>query len=471
MPTNVPAPTFGATGFIAPTQAQILAGVQADQQAAFGGNQNPALNTPQGQIASSQAASLGDAFSAFQALANGVDPAFASGRMQDAIARIYFLTRNPAQSTVVTATVTGKTGTFIPINARARDQGGNIYLCTESGTIPSGGSIDLTFACQTAGPIACSAGYLSQIFQSIPGWDSVTNASAGVLGNDVETRADFEYRRQQSVALNATGITGSILANVLAANGVLDAYALENPYAQNSAAVFIGSVSGTTLTVTAPGATPIIEGMLISGPGIVPGTAITSFGSGTGGAGDYGLSIPQPASGPATYTAAPGGLGMVEHSIYVIAYGGSSQAIAQAIFEKKNPGCNYNGSQIVTVQDTNPAYSAPYPSYQVAFDYATPTPVQISVQMQNNAFVPSDAVSQIQDAVIAAFTGADGGDRARIGGQIIAGRFYAGIAALGSWAQIYAVQLGIASAAYNVVQMTAGQVPTITPSDIVVTFA
>ena len=126
--TNVPAPTFGPTGFIAPTEAQILAGVQADQQAAFGGAQNPALNTPQGQIASSQAASLGDAFSAFCALANGVDPAFATGRMQDAIARIYFLTRNPAQSTVVTATVTGATGTVIPVNARARDQGGNIYL-------------------------------------------------------------------------------------------------------------------------------------------------------------------------------------------------------------------------------------------------------------------------------------------------------------------------------------------------------
>lgn len=470
MSTNVPAPTFGATGFIPTPEAQILAGVQADQQAAFGGNQSVALNTPQGQIASSQAACIGNAYSAFAALANGVDPAFAKGRMQDGIGRLYFMTRNPAQSTVVTATVSGKTGTIIPINARARDQGDNIYLCTQAGTIPAGGSIALTFACQTAGPIACPVGYLSAIYQSISGWDSITNAAVGVLGNDVETRADFEYRRQQSVALNATGITASILANVLETNGVLDAWALENPYAQDSAAYFAGIVSGTTLTVTTPGPTPILEGMIIWGTGIVPGTVISSFGSGTGGAGDYTLSIPQ-AAGSGAYAAAPGGVALVEHSIYIVAYGGSSAAIAQAIFQKKNPGCNYNGSTVVVVEDSNPAYTPPFPRYQVAFDYATPTPIQFAIQMQNNPLIPSDAVSQIQDAVIAAFTGADGGDRARIGGQVIAGRYYAGIAALGTWAQIYAVQLGVLAAAYNLVQLAGSQIPTITPSNIVVTFA
>lgn len=470
--TNVPAPTFGPTGFIVPTEAQILAGVQLDQQAAFGGDLAQALNTPQGQLASSQTACLGDAFSAFCALANGVDPAFATGRMQDAIARIYFLTRNPAQSTVVTLTCAGKTGTVIPINARAADQAGNIYLCTEAGTIPSGGSISLTFACQTTGPIAAPAGYVNAIYQAIPGWDSVTNPLAGVLGNDVETRADFEYRRQQSVSLNAQGITSSILANVLATNGVLDAYAMENPYGYDSAAIGLCTFSGTTLTVATSGGAPIVEGMIISGLGIVPGTVISSFGSGTGGVGTYTLSLPQVTSAGSTeFSAAPGGVDLIPHSIYIVAYGGNTLAIAQAIFEKKNPGCSYNGSTTVTVQDTNPAYTPPYPSYQVTFDLATPTPILFNIQMQNNAQIPANAVALIQDAVIAAFTGADGGNRARIGGQIIAGRFYAGIAALGTWAQIYSVQLGIVAAAYNLVQLSAAQIPTIVSTNIAVTFA
>ena len=80
MTTNVPAASLSPTGFVAPAESDVLTGVQADLQAAFGGNLNPALNTPQGQIAQSVAAIIGDANDQFLALANGVDPAFADGR-------------------------------------------------------------------------------------------------------------------------------------------------------------------------------------------------------------------------------------------------------------------------------------------------------------------------------------------------------------------------------------------------------
>src|SRR5258708_7296497 len=99
MTTNVPPLTFGPTGFVAGDGMDILGGGQADQAAAFGGNLNPALTTPQGQLAQSEAAIIGDANAQFLALANGVDPAFSSGRLQDAIGRIYFLERIPAQAT------------------------------------------------------------------------------------------------------------------------------------------------------------------------------------------------------------------------------------------------------------------------------------------------------------------------------------------------------------------------------------
>lgn len=214
MTTNVPAPSFGVAGFVAPAESTILTGVQADQQAAFGGNLNPSLTTPQGQIAQSTTAIIGEANNQFLALANGVDPAYAAGRMQDAIGRIYYITRNPAQSTVVTATCTGLFGTVIPIGAQAQDQAGNIYLCTAAGTIPVGGSISLPFACAITGAISAPIGYVNTIYQAIPGWDSITNAAAGVIGNDVESRADFEYRRKNSVAINAQGSLPAIYAAV-----------------------------------------------------------------------------------------------------------------------------------------------------------------------------------------------------------------------------------------------------------------
>ena len=123
MTTNVPQPTLGPTGFIAPLEADILAGRQADFNAAFGttlnfvttsGSQTNA--TPQGQLAASDAAIIGNTNNQFLALANGVDPAYASGRMQDAIGRIYFMERLPDQSTVVECTCIGS-GATVPTNS------------------------------------------------------------------------------------------------------------------------------------------------------------------------------------------------------------------------------------------------------------------------------------------------------------------------------------------------------------------
>lgn len=469
MPTSVPAVTFGPTGWVAPTDSAILAGVQQDFNSALGGNLNPGLTTPQGQLATSETAVISEANDIFLQITQNVDPAYASGRMQDAIGRIYYMTRIPAASTVVTATCSGLDGTIIPINAKAQDGAGNIYLCTESGII-SGGSVNLTFACQTTGPIICASGFLSNIYQAIPGWDSVTNASAGVIGNNVESRADFEYRRAQSVALNATGQTGAILANVLAVPGVLDAYALENPLGGTSGATFVGSISGSTLTVASISSGTIAAGQMITGTGTVSGSLITSQGTGTGGTGTYIVSIPQTVAST-TITSAPAGVTLVAHSIYVAAYGGAALDVATAIFKKKNPGCSYNGTTTVTVQDTNPAYTPPFPSYSVSFQIPTPTPILFSVMMQNNQNVPANAVALVQAAIISAFDGQDGMGRARIASPIFASRFYAGIAALGSWALIYKIQLGIDAANQDSVLMRGNQIPTVTTSNITVAFS
>jgi hypothetical protein len=50
---------------------------------------------------------------------------------------------------------------------------------------------------------------------------------------------------------------------------------------------FVGSISGSTLTVTSASQTIVDAGGFISGPGITPGTYISASNSGTGGAGTY----------------------------------------------------------------------------------------------------------------------------------------------------------------------------------------
>lgn len=226
--SNVPSPTLGPNGFVAPSAGAVLSGVQADIDAAFGGGVNPSLTTPQGQIATTQTAIINDKNAQFLALANGVDPAYASGRMQDAIGRIYFLERTPAEATTVTATCSGLTGAVIPLGSLAQATDGNIYASTAAGTIGVGGTVDIPFQCTVTGPVICTAGSLSAIYKAVPGWDSVTNVADGVVGNDVESRAEFEARRAASVALNARGSIEAVRAAVLNVPNVLDAYVTDN---------------------------------------------------------------------------------------------------------------------------------------------------------------------------------------------------------------------------------------------------
>lgn len=212
-----------------PTETAILTGVQADINTAFGGGVNPALETPQGQLASSEAAIIADKNAEVAFIVNQIDPQYSDGRFQDAIARIYYLTRKPATSTSVTATLGGVPSTVISAGTLAQDTGGNTYSLTANATIGVGGTVDAEFQNITTGPIPCPTASLIKVYQSISGWDTITNSADGTLGQDVETREDFEFRRKNSVAINSKGTPEAIYAAVFAVDNVLDAYVIDNP--------------------------------------------------------------------------------------------------------------------------------------------------------------------------------------------------------------------------------------------------
>lgn len=371
--TNVPAPTFGPNGFTVPTESAILVGVQADINAAFGGNLNQSLSTPQGQLASSLTAIIGEVNDNFLFLSNQFDPALASGRWLDGLANIYLLTRNPALSTVVSAVCTGLPGVTIPVGALALAADGNLYSCTGSGVIPGAGSITLSFSCNNTGPIACQAGSLNTIYQAIAGWDTINNPSDGVIGRDVESDFQFEARRVASVASNSVGALSSMQGAVLSVPGVLSSYVTENP---NSSPV---TINGFTLA---------------------------------------------------------------SNSVYVAVAGGAAVDIAQAIWSKKAPGCAYNGNTSYTVLDTSAGYSPPFPSYLVTWETPSSLPILFSVNLVSNTGIPSNATTLIQNAIINAFAGGDGGPAATIGALLLASRYYPDVTSLGTWAQIRTLQIG-----------------------------
>lgn len=144
------------------------------------------------------------------------------------------------------------------------------------------------------------------------------------------------------------------------------------------------------------------------------------------------------------------GFTLAPNSIYVAAVGGDDDDVARALWTKKSPGCGYNGNTLVTVTDDNPLYNPPHPTYEVRFERPEAVTVVFLVTLATNQSVPANALALIQAAIVAAFAGADGGPRARIGDTIFASRFYAPIASLGSWAQIITLKLGCSNAPSSV---------------------
>lgn len=345
--TNVPPISWGTAGPITPSGPAILAGVQSDYNVAFAVTFNWNGSTPQGQLASSIAAAINNCYQLVVYYANQVDPAYAQGRMQDAIGHIFpgpTFNRLPAQPTTLQVSCSGANA-ILPAGpttyATIYDGNGNLYQCTGAGQLPSGGgSITLSFACTDPGPIAVPNSV--QIYQSIPGWDSASVVS-GVVGQNVETSQQFELRRQASVAANSTNKNDAVLGALLNGNvpGVVDAYVIDNP-------------SNESATI--------------------------------------------------------GGVLIPANTQYIAVSGGAASAVAQAIFSKKTPGIPlYQGNASATVADSNPLYAPPAPTYTISWEIPAALQVYFSVNIINSSSVPSNAVSTVQQAIINAFTGANSG--------------------------------------------------------------
>lgn len=240
MTTNVPAASFGPAGFSAPSEAAILTGVFADLNSAFGGNLNPSLSTPQGQLASSLTSILGQINDSFLYTVAQMDPASNSGRFQDGIARIYFLSRRGSLPTTVQCVCTGAAGTVIPAGSLVAATDTTVYQSTDDATISGAGTVTVQFEAVVDGPTACAANTVTFIQSAIPGWDSVNNPTAGVPGRNTETRTEFEERRGKSVSLNAIGILPAIRAALLQVDDVIDAYVVDN---STGSSATIGGVS------------------------------------------------------------------------------------------------------------------------------------------------------------------------------------------------------------------------------------
>lgn len=378
MTTNVPLPTFTPTGVSVPAPQAVLTGVQEDWVQAFtltGKVLNTELTTPQGQLQQSQSYMVSAFFAALAQLVANVDPITSSGTYQDALGRIYFLTRQLATFATVSATVVGTPSQLLPQGAQAKSSDGTIWATTTDVTFGPLSSASVTFQATTAGSVPAAGVNDLTIYQQQPGWESVSNSTNSTPGKDVESRQSFEQRRSESVEIGGSGQPANVRAAIGNVTGVTDAYVYNNG----------GDTAITAGTTNYPIPAHSIAIIVSGGDDTAVATAINSKL-------DCGCGLPTSAGAGTLIT--------------------------------------------VNVQDTV-NYVAPYPTYLIRFVRPAMVQVYFTVNVANLSTLPATYVQQVQQEVADTFAngflsedGTIAVGRARIGGQIVAAEYAAPILAL-----------------------------------------
>ena len=391
--TAVPQIQWTTEGVVLPTDADILTGVTADWNNAFGVTLNPQLSSPQGQLQSSETAIISDKNSDIAYIANQVDPQFAEGRFQDAIGRIYFMTRLSAAPTVLSAVLGGQIGAYIPQGTLAVDGAQNVYQLGGGVTIGPNGTVTGAFYNLAYGPISYSGTGSLQIYQVTPGLDTLTGVTQLVLGRDVESSQEFELRRQNTVASNSQGTLDAIYSAVFSVSGVLNVFVLDNPTG--------GTVNyGSTNYPLAPHSLYVA---VIGGSAAAVASAIWT-----------------PKNDGASYSAWPNPPG-----------GPTVPGLGTVVTE--------------VVYDTR--YGAPQPAYNVSWITPSAAPVYFALTFNDPSGSLSGYLTAIKAAIVAQFNGNSGSSPEGIASLIAASSYYAAVlgAILGSGMTLVSMFVGLSS--------------------------
>ena len=222
-------------GIVVPDTSTIKETVQTEYQSALGLELALEDSTPQGRMIDVETDARVGVIENNALIANLFNIKMAYGIALDALGANFGLERQAATSSIVTATVTGTQGTVIPAGSQAATQAGDLFYAENNITIPVGGSITATFLSVEKGEIPCAVGSLTKIIDGTFGWETITNATSAILGQEKESDANFKNK-----FLNSGLFTGS---------SILEDYKNELSKVENVISSFVyDNGSGSTIT-------------------------------------------------------------------------------------------------------------------------------------------------------------------------------------------------------------------------------
>ncbi len=219
--------TLDSTGITTLDLSQHFAALQARFVESFGEDLATDSETPQGQIIGIFAETFAEIDEGLVQLVNAFGVDTAAGAQLDDLFSLANVERKLSTVSTVTATMTGVAGTRIPAGTRARTTAGDIFALRRDVLIPQTLSVDGVFASVKRGAVPIPRASLTQIVNVIPGWETVTNALAGVEGIESETDSELRTRGQNQVSQNSTGTIPAI-QSALTKIGVARSKVIEN---------------------------------------------------------------------------------------------------------------------------------------------------------------------------------------------------------------------------------------------------
>lgn len=220
---------INSTGTIIPDTAAILSEVQTEYKVVFGADLVVTPDTPQGVLITAEALSRDEVVNNNAALANQINPNIAGGTFLDAIMALTGIQRTPATQTVVSnAALTGVAGTVVPQGTQAKTAAGDLFATVSLVTLDISGNATVNFASVEYGAIPCAISALDTIVTNVLGWETVTNATAGVLGTSTQSDQAARALRSNTLAFQGVALPVAITSALYATEGVTSLTFQEN---------------------------------------------------------------------------------------------------------------------------------------------------------------------------------------------------------------------------------------------------
>lgn len=222
--------TYGMTdaGFNRKRLIDIKEDIETALKLAFGENIDLDPENAFGQFVGILSEALADQWESQENVYNSQYPNTASEVQLSNVVKLNGLTRQAAEKSTVTATLSGTNGTLIPVGSKASTSDTGSIFVTLADTTISGGTASVAMESEDYGPIEATAGTLTIIDTPVYGWTGITNASDALTGRDEETDAELRIRQAESTLAAGQNNADSLYGQLRNLSGVIDALVLEN---------------------------------------------------------------------------------------------------------------------------------------------------------------------------------------------------------------------------------------------------